>query len=81
MSIVLSVLRLQCAILSLTSTLTLTLIHSFAQAIEILPKINTFEQYYLRKQELTSARCSCNAVYSSAQWQLVFRHVRHFLGL
>ena len=26
----------------------------------------------------TSARCCCDAVYSSAQWQLVFRSVRHF---
>jgi len=45
--------------------------YSFAQAGEILPKINVFKQYYYASRNLfTSAReqrCSCDVVYSSAQ--------------
>jgi len=35
---------------------------------------------YASRNLFTSAWCSCDAVYSSAQWQLVFRHVCHFFG-
>jgi len=60
--------------------------YSFAQADEILPKINAFKQHYLRKQEQLFTvrvilRRSCDVAYSSAQTQLVFRSVRHFFGI
>jgi len=49
-----------------------------------LPKISAFKQFYLRKQELdycvygTATWRSSYVSYSFAQWQLVFRSVRHF---
>ena len=53
----------------------------FAQADEILLKINALKQYYVRKQELFYFRlCSCDVAYSSAQQQLVFRNVCYFLA-
>ena len=42
--------------------------YAFAQADEILPKINALKQYYVRKQDLFYFRlCSCDVAYSSAQ--------------
>jgi len=54
----------------------------FAQAIEILPKINAFNQYYLRKQELVVMRfipppnSSSSFEVSAIFWDCNFNDIR-----